>query len=213
MNPTLAKTARTGVHEGSGLDESPADKSANPAKSVSPQNVKTGVASFSQLTEKLATYLPPADLIKVREAFRFADEMHLGQIRQSGEPYISHPIAVAEICADWKLDTQAIMAALLHDVMEDQGVTKDELIERFSAPVAALVDGLSKLEKIEFQTHVEAQGENFRKMLLAMASDVRVMLIKLADRLHNMRTLDSMRTDKRKRIDRKSTRLNSSHRL
>jgi len=200
MNPTLAKTARTGVHEGGALDSSPTDKIASPAKSQAPQSVKTGVASFSQLTEKLATYLPPADLIKVREAFRFADEMHLGQIRQSGEPYISHPIAVAEICADWKLDTQAIMAALLHDVMEDQGVTKDELIERFSAPVATLVDGLSKLEKIEFQTHVEAQGENFRKMLLAMASDVRVMLIKLADRLHNMRTLDSMRTDKRKRI-------------
>ncbi len=162
--------------------------------------MKTGVASFSQLTEKLSTYLSPAELTRIRDAFRFADEMHLGQIRLSGEPYISHPISVAEICADWKLDAQAIMAALLHDVMEDQGVSKDELIERFGAPVAALVDGLSKLEKIEFQTHVEAQGENFRKMLLAMASDVRVMLIKLADRLHNMRTLDSMRPDKRRRI-------------
>lgn len=118
--------------------------------------------------------------------------MHLGQMRRSGEPYISHPIAVAEICADWKLDAQAIMAALLHDVMEDQDVKKDELIERFGAPVAHLVDGLSKLEKIEFQSQIEAQAENFRKMLLAMASDVRVILIKLADRLHNMRTLDFM---------------------
>ena len=194
MNPILAETARTGDYEnhksaGSGSTES-----------VKPPTAKTGVASFSQLTEKLATYLPPSDLTKIRDAFRFADEMHLGQIRQSGEPYISHPIAVAEICADWKLDAQAIMAALLHDVMEDQGVKPQELIERFGSPVAALVDGLSKLEKIEFQSHVEAQGENFRKMLLAMASDVRVMLIKLADRLHNMRTLDSMRTDKRKRI-------------
>ena len=115
--------------------------------------------------------------------------MHLGQMRKSGEPYISHPIAVAEICADWKLDAQAIMAALLHDVMEDQDVKKDELIERFGAPVANLVDGLSKLEKIEFQSLIEAQAENFRKMLLAMARDVRVILIKLADRLHNMRTL------------------------
>jgi guanosine-3',5'-bis(diphosphate) 3'-pyrophosphohydrolase len=126
--------------------------------------------------------------------------MHLGQMRRSGEAYISHPIAVAEICADWKLDAQAIMAALLHDVMEDQDVKKDELIGRFGAPVASLVDGLSKLEKIEFQSQIEAQAENFRKMLLAMASDVRVILIKLADRLHNMRTLDSMAPAKKRRI-------------
>jgi GTP pyrophosphokinase len=126
--------------------------------------------------------------------------MHLGQVRKSGEPYISHPIAVAEICADWKLDAQAIMAALLHDVMEDQDVKKDELIERFGAPVAHLVDGLSKLEKIEFQSQIEAQAENFRKMLLAMASDVRVILIKLADRLHNMRTLEVMAPAKKRRI-------------
>ncbi len=167
---------------------------------VNQSTAKSGVASFSQLTEELATYLSPADLGKIREAFRFADEMHLGQIRMSGEPYISHPLAVAETCAKWKLDAQAIMAALLHDVMEDQGVRKEELIERFGAPVAELVDGVSKLDKIEFQTHVEAQAENFRKMLLAMASDIRVMLIKLADRLHNMRTLGVMRPDKRRRI-------------
>ena len=115
-------------------------------------------------------------------------------------PWLVHPIAVAEICADWKLDAQAIMAALLHDVMEDQDVKKDELIERFGAPVAHLVDGLSKLEKIEFQSQIEAQAENFRKMLLAMASDVRVILIKLADRLHNMRTLDFMTAAKKRRI-------------
>jgi guanosine-3',5'-bis(diphosphate) 3'-pyrophosphohydrolase len=150
------------------------------------------VATITHLTEKLADYMTEADLKKVKEAYRFSDEMHLGQVRKSGEPYISHPIAVAEICADWKLDAQAIMAALLHDVMEDQDVKKDELIERFGAPVAHLVDGLSKLEKIEFQSQIEAQAENFRKMLLAMASDVRVILIKLADRLHNMRTLDVM---------------------
>ena len=159
-----------------------------------------GVASVSHLTAKLAEYLSPSELKKVKEAYRFSDEMHLGQVRKSGEPYISHPIAVAEICADWKLDGQAIMAALLHDVMEDQDVKKEELIERFGAPVANLVDGLSKLEKIEFQSVVEAQAENFRKMLLAMASDVRVILIKLADRLHNMRTLEVMSPNKKRRI-------------
>jgi guanosine-3',5'-bis(diphosphate) 3'-pyrophosphohydrolase len=158
------------------------------------------VASVTQLSAKLSEYLTPSELKKVKEAYRFSDEMHLGQVRKSGEPYISHPIAVAEICADWKLDAQAIMAALLHDVMEDQDVQKDELIERFGAPVATLVDGLSKLEKIEFQSLIEAQAENFRKMLLAMASDVRVILIKLADRLHNMRTLEHMTPAKKRRI-------------
>ena len=159
-----------------------------------------GVASVSQLSAKLAEYLSPSELKKVKEAYRFSDEMHLGQVRKSGEPYISHPIAVAEICADWKLDVQAIMAALLHDVMEDQDVKKDELIERFGAPVATLVDGLSKLEKIEFQSQIEAQAENFRKMLLAMASDVRVILIKPADGLPNMRTLEHLTPAKKRRI-------------
>jgi GTP pyrophosphokinase len=163
-----------------------------------------GVASVTQLTNRLAEYLTPSELKKVKEAYRFSDEMHLGQVRKSGEPYISHPIAVAEICAEWKLDAQAIMAALLHDVMEDQDVKKDELIERFGAPVASLVDGLSKLDKIEFQTQVEQQAENFRKMLLAMARDVRVILVKLADRLHNMRTLGAMSADKRRRIARET---------
>lgn len=168
------------------------------------KQIKPLAATFSHLTQKLESYLSKADMQRVREAFRYSDEMHLGQIRKSGEPYISHPLAVAEICADWKLDTQAIMAALLHDVMEDQDVKIEELIERFGAPVAGLVDGLSKLEKLQFQNHVDAQGENFRKMLLAMARDVRVILIKLADRLHNMRTLDAMDISKRKRIARET---------
>ncbi|MGX4640564.1 RelA/SpoT family protein [Massilia sp. SYSU DXS3249] len=159
-----------------------------------------GVASVTQLINQLSEYLTPAELKKVKEAYRFSDEMHLGQVRKSGEPYISHPIAVAEICAEWKLDAQAIMAALLHDVIEDQDVKKEELLERFGPQVANLVDGLSKLEKIEFQSLVEAQAENFRKMLLAMASDVRVILIKLADRLHNMRTLGVMVPAKKRRI-------------
>jgi guanosine-3',5'-bis(diphosphate) 3'-pyrophosphohydrolase len=175
-----------------------------PGRPVPPDAAAIGVASVTHLTAKLADYLTEAELKKVKEAYRFSDEMHLGQVRRSGEPYISHPIAVAEICADWKLDAQAIMAALLNDVMEDQGVKKEELIEHFGAPVATLVDGLSKLEKIEFQSQIEAQAENFRKMLLAMARDVRVILIKLADRLHNMRTLDAMSPEKKRRIARET---------
>jgi GTP pyrophosphokinase len=134
-------------------------------------------------------YMSPADVDNVRRAYRFADEAHLGQLRNSGQPYITHPIAVAQQCAEWKLDAQALMAALLHDAIEDCGVTKPDLIERFGAPVAELVDGLTKLEKLEFNTREENQAESFRKMLLAMARDVRVILIKLADRTHNMRTL------------------------
>jgi GTP pyrophosphokinase len=178
------------------------DRSAS--KSDQSTTPGTGVASVTQLTNKLAEYLTPSELKKVKEAYRFSDEMHLGQMRKSGEPYISHPIAVAEICADWKLDAQAIMAALLHDVMEDQDVKKEELIERFGAQVATLVDGLSKLDKIEFQSQIEVQAENFRKMLLAMARDVRVILVKLADRLHNMRTLDFMSPEKKRRIARET---------
>ena len=160
-------------------------------------------ASFAALTHKL-DYLDEADIRRVREAYRFADEAHLGQFRASGEPYITHPIAVAGLCADWKLDAQAIMAALMHDAMEDCGVTKIELIERFGAPTAELVDGLTKLDKLQFSTKEESQAESFRKMLLAMARDVRVILIKLADRLHNMRTMAAMLPEKRARIARET---------
>ena len=160
-------------------------------------------ASFAALTHKL-DYLDEADIRRVREAYRFADEAHLGQFRASGEPYITHPIAVAGLCADWKLDAQAIMAALMHDAMEDCGVTKIELIERFGAPTAELVDGLTKLDKLHFSTKEESQAESFRKMLLAMARDVRVILIKLADRLHNMRTMAAMVAHKRARIARET---------
>ncbi len=151
------------------------------------------------MTAKL-DYLPATDLDQVRMAYRFADQAHLGQIRNSGEPYITHPIAVAAQCAEWKLDAQALMAALLHDAMEDCGVTKIELIERFGSPVAELVDGLTKLDKLHFNTREENQAESFRKMLLAMARDVRVILIKLADRTHNMRTLSEAPREKWVRI-------------
>jgi GTP diphosphokinase / guanosine-3',5'-bis(diphosphate) 3'-diphosphatase len=164
-----------------------------------PPTSDAAAASFAALTHKL-DYLEPADIRKVREAYRFADEAHLGQFRASGEPYITHPIAVAGLCAEWKLDAQAIMAALMHDAMEDCGITKIELIERFGAPVADLVDGLTKLDKLQFSTREESQAESFRKMLLAMARDVRVILIKLADRLHNMRTMEAVLPAKRTRI-------------
>ncbi|WP_186215849.1 RelA/SpoT family protein [Burkholderia gladioli] len=165
---------------------------------------KHGVVSIAKLTAALAEYLPPEEIKEVKAAFHFSDEAHLGQYRQSGEPYITHPVAVAEICAGWKLDAQAVMAALLHDVMEDQGVMKSELAERFGPKVAELVDGLSKLDKMEFRSREEAQAENFRKMLLAMARDVRVILVKLADRLHNMRTLGAVPMEKRRRVARET---------
>ena len=161
------------------------------------------VASFAALEEKLS-YLAKADLKQVREAYKFADVAHLGQFRASGLPYITHPIAVAGLCADWKLDAQAIMAALMHDTIEDQGIQKSELIEKFGAPTADLVDGLTKLDKLHFSTREEGQAESFRKMLLAMARDVRVILIKLADRLHNMRTMQAVMPDKRQRIARET---------
>jgi GTP pyrophosphokinase len=156
-------------------------------------------ASFAALTEKLS-YLNNEGLEMVRRAYRYADEAHLGQLRNSGEPYITHPIAVAAQCAEWKLDAQALSAALLHDAMEDCGISKTDLIERFGIQVADLVDGLTKLDKLEFNTREESQAESFRKMLLAMARDVRVILIKLADRSHNMRTMGDMPRAKWARI-------------
>ena len=164
-----------------------------------PAAANAAAASFARLTAGL-DYLSPVDLEQVRQAYRFADEAHLGQLRNSGEPYITHPIAVAAQCAEWKLDAQALMAALLHDAIEDCGISKAELIERFGSPVAELVDGLTKLDKLQFDTREESQAESFRKMLLAMARDVRVILIKLADRSHNMRTLSDVPRAKWARI-------------
>ncbi len=164
-----------------------------------PAAANAAAASFASLTARL-DYLTPADLEQVRQAYRFADEAHLGQLRNSGEPYITHPIAVAAQCAEWKLDAQALMAALLHDALEDCGISKAQLIERFGSPVAELVDGLTKLDKLQFNTREESQAESFRKMLLAMARDVRVILVKLADRTHNMRTLADVPRSKWARI-------------
>ena len=155
---------------------------------------------FTLLKAKLAAYLKPEEIVRVESAYRFAAEAHGGQTRKSGELYIVHPLAVASIVADWHLDSQALCAALLHDVVEDTYISKAEIAERFGQTAADLVDGLSKLDKLKFRSHEEAQAANFYKMLLAMSADLRVILIKLADRLHNMRTLFVMRPDKRRRI-------------
>src|SRR5687768_16777116 len=149
-------------------------------------------------------YLKPKDIEQIEQAYQVARAAHAGQYRASGEPYITHPLAVAKILAEWHLDAQALMAALLHDVVEDTATTKAEISRTFGKPVADLVDGVSKIDRIEFQTLQHAQAENFRKMLLAMARDVRVILIKLADRLHNMRTLDCVPAAKQERIARET---------
>jgi RelA/SpoT family (p)ppGpp synthetase len=164
----------------------------------------SAVAPLEGLRQSVAGYLKPADLSRLEEAYHFSDAAHQGQLRKSGEPYISHPVAVAEILSHWQLDAQTLCAALLHDVVEDTEVSTDDISRRFGKPVADLVDGVSKLDRIEFQSQQDAQAENFRKMLLAMARDVRVMLIKLADRLHNMRTLDAVAPVKRRRVARET---------
>ena len=176
-----------------------ADRPDAAVRSSSPAAANAAAASFASLTAKL-DYLSPSELEQVRTAYRFADQAHLGQIRNSGEPYITHPIAVAAQCAEWKLDAQALMAALLHDALEDCSVTKIELVEHFGPAVADLVDGLTKLDKLQFNTREENQAESFRKMLLAMSRDIRVILIKLADRTHNMRTLSDVPREKWARI-------------
>lgn len=174
--------------------------------SATPVTTETepAIASMASLQLLLDGYLDAKDVALVRDAYRFSDQAHLGQFRSSGSPYISHPISVAEICAGWKLDVDAIRAALLHDVMEDQDIAKQELFEKFGPEVAELVDGLSKLDRLEFASKAQQQAESFRKMLLAMARDIRVILIKLADRLHNMRTLDAVSPEKRRRVARET---------
>ena len=155
---------------------------------------------FTELFEQLASYLPEAELPSIVEAYNLAAERHTGQFRRSGEPYITHPVAAARILADLHLEASTIKAALLHDVVEDTQTSLDELSERFGEDVAALVDGVSKLDKIRFDTALDAQAANFRKMLLAMAKDLRVILVKLADRAHNVQTLDALPETKRRQI-------------
>lgn len=159
---------------------------------------------FADLRHELESYLNEDVIEKVHKAYRFAAHAHKGQQRRSGDPYIVHPLAVAQILAEMRMDPQTILAAILHDVIEDTSVEKEGLIREFGEEVAELVDGVSKLAQIEFQDRLEAQAENFRKMLLAMAKDIRVILIKLADRLHNMRTLTALPSAKQCRIARET---------
>ncbi len=159
---------------------------------------------INQLVSKLETYLPPDQVERVQEAYDFAFHAHEGQRRRSGEPYITHPVAVADLLADLRLDAQTMIAAILHDVMEDTPNTKEEITERFGREVAELVDGVSKLDQIQFRSRAEAQAESFRKMLLAMVRDIRVIMVKLADRTHNMRTLGAMPPAKRRTIARET---------
>jgi guanosine-3',5'-bis(diphosphate) 3'-pyrophosphohydrolase len=158
----------------------------------------------TQLLNKLETYLPPAQVDRVRDAYEFGAEAHEGQKRLSGEPYIAHPVAVAHILADLHMDAPTIVAAILHDVIEDTPTAKDEIAERFGADVAELVDGVSKLDHIQFRSRAEAQAESFRKMLLAMVRDIRVIMVKLADRTHNMRTLGAVPPAKRRTVARET---------
>jgi len=159
---------------------------------------------INQLIDKLEGYLPPEDVERVQAAYDFAFQAHEGQRRRSGQPYITHPVAVADLLADLRLDAQTLMAAILHDVMEDTPTVKDEITTRFGAEVAELVDGVSKLDQIQFKSRAEAQAESFRKMLLAMVRDIRVIMVKLADRTHNMRTLGAMPPAKRRAIARET---------
>ena len=162
------------------------------------------MSDVDSLLQDVSAYLKPEDVENIQRAVELSKSAHHGQLRKSGEAYVTHPIAVARILTSLHLDTQAIIAALLHDVVEDTEITTENIAAQFGKPVADIVEGLSKLDKLQFETVADAQAENFRKMLMAMARDVRVILIKLADRLHNMRTLESMSRDKSARIARET---------
>lgn len=170
---------------------------------------------FEGLKAQISEYLPSDQVDRVAEAFVVANEAHSTQKRSSGEPYITHPVAVASLLADMRLDCETIMAALLHDVIEDTETSQEDLAEQFGSTVASLVEGVSKLDKLQFNSKEEAQAENYRKMIMAMVQDIRVVLIKLADRTHNMRTIEHLRPDKRRRIARETLEIYAplAHRL
>ncbi|MES2918830.1 MAG: bifunctional GTP diphosphokinase/guanosine-3',5'-bis pyrophosphate 3'-pyrophosphohydrolase [Pseudomonadota bacterium] len=157
-------------------------------------------SGIDALCTRLATYLSPDHVADIRRAYCYSEIAHEGQFRRNGDPYITHPLAVANILCDMHMDHQSIMAAMLHDVIEDTGVSKGDLSALFGEEVAELVDGVTKLTQVHFNSKAEAQAENFRKMILAMTQDTRVILVKLADRLHNMRTLDVLSPEKRRRV-------------
>jgi len=159
---------------------------------------------IGQLISKIEAYLPPDQVERVREAFEYAETAHKGQKRKSGEAFITHPVAVADILADLHLDGATIAAAVLHDVVEDTPSSMAEVRLKFGDEVAEIVDGVTKLDQVQFKSRKEAQAESFRKMMLAMVRDIRVIMVKLADRTHNMRTLGSMPPEKRRSVARET---------
>jgi len=156
------------------------------------------------LAKSLTEYLEADQVNLIKRAYYYAEQAHDGQLRISGSPYVTHPLAVAGILREMHMDHQSVAAAMLHDVIEDTGLTKEAISSQFGSSVADIVDGVSKLIRIEFSTHAEAQAENFQKMALAMAKDIRVILVKLADRMHNMRTLSALKPEKQRRIARET---------
>ena len=166
-------------------------------------NVLT-VTKFRDLLRKVRAYRPSDDLALVKKAYEFSLKHHKGQVRESGEPYLVHPLEVATLLAEMRLDTTAIAAGLLHDAVEDTSVTIDEITTEFGEQVAHIVEGVTKISKIDFASSEEAQAENVRKMVLAMMDDIRVVLIKLADRLHNMRTLKPLSLERQQKISRET---------
>ena len=169
------------------------------AKAVSDEPIEDPDALFEQLVSSLHTRHPEADEEPIRRAYAVAKQAHAGQFRQTGDPYISHPIAVAQILADYALDPPTIAAALMHDVVEDTSVTLEDLDADFGSEIAMLIDGVTKLDRIKTSTWEERQAGTIRKMAVAMAKDIRVLLIKLADRIHNMRTVAPLPEEKRRR--------------
>ena len=161
-------------------------------------------SGIDALCTRLSNYLSPEQVAQIHRAYLFSEQAHIGQFRRNGDPYVTHPLAVAHILCDMHMDHHSLMAAMLHDVIEDTGVSKDALAKEFGDEVTALVDGVTKLTQVHFNSKAEAQAENFRKMILAMTHDVRVIVVKLADRLHNMRTLDVLTVEKRKRVARET---------
>ncbi|MFA6984759.1 MAG: HD domain-containing protein, partial [Arenimonas sp.] len=187
---------------------SPIDAAFQPCPDPCPEAVRA-------LEIRLLEYLPEAQVLRVRRAYQVGASAHAGQIRKSGEAYITHPVAVAGILAELRMDTETLCAAILHDALEDTPLPRSAISDEFGEAVAELVDGVTKLDKIQFRDRQEADAESFRKMMLAMSRDLRVILIKLADRLHNMRTLDAMSPDSRRRIARETLEIYApiAHRL
>ena len=182
----------------------PTPKSKRPNIPTSPADRADLDARFEHLLETVKSNRPAEDLALIRSAWEFSLQKHEGQRRASGEAYIGHPLEVAQVLAELKMDATAIAAGLLHDAVEDTDVTANDIAKRFGEQVAHIVEGVTKLDKIKFANREDHQAENIRKMLLAMVTDLRVVIIKLADRLHNMRTLDYLNTEKQHRIARET---------